>query len=290
MFKVDNAIILAAGTSSRFAPLSFEKHKALTVVKNEVLIERQINQLIDAGIHDIYIITGYKSEQFNYLTDKYQVKLINNPEYLTRNNNGSIWAAKDILNNSYVCSSDNYFSINPFENIVDDSYYAAEYAEGYTDEWCMTEDEHGYINSVTIGGKQSWFMMGHTFWNHTFSRQFITILKSEYNIPETRNKLWEKIFMSHLDNLKMKIRHYPPNTINEFDSLDDLRDFDASYINNTRSQILKELSQKLNVEEKEIVGISALKGETAESIGFEFYCNNKHFKYNYNDKRMEECK
>lgn len=28
-----NAIIMAAGTSSRFAPLSYEKHKALTVVE-----------------------------------------------------------------------------------------------------------------------------------------------------------------------------------------------------------------------------------------------------------------
>ena len=34
--RVDNAIIMAAGTSSRFAPLSFEKHKAMTVVKGEV--------------------------------------------------------------------------------------------------------------------------------------------------------------------------------------------------------------------------------------------------------------
>ena len=31
--KVDNAIIMAAGTSSRFAPLSYESHKAMTVLK-----------------------------------------------------------------------------------------------------------------------------------------------------------------------------------------------------------------------------------------------------------------
>ena len=44
--KVDNAIIMAAGTSSRFAPLSRERHKGLTVVRGEVLIERQIEQLL----------------------------------------------------------------------------------------------------------------------------------------------------------------------------------------------------------------------------------------------------
>ena len=37
--KVDNAIIMAAGTSSRFAPLSYERPKALIEVKGEILIE-----------------------------------------------------------------------------------------------------------------------------------------------------------------------------------------------------------------------------------------------------------
>ena len=31
MYHVNNAIIMAAGTSSRFAPLSFERHKGLTL-------------------------------------------------------------------------------------------------------------------------------------------------------------------------------------------------------------------------------------------------------------------
>ena len=44
-YKVDNAVIMAAGISSRFAPLSYEKPKALIPVKGEVLIERQINQI-----------------------------------------------------------------------------------------------------------------------------------------------------------------------------------------------------------------------------------------------------
>ena len=41
---------MAAGTSSRFAPLSYEKPKGLLKVKGEILIERQIRQLQEAGI------------------------------------------------------------------------------------------------------------------------------------------------------------------------------------------------------------------------------------------------
>ena len=70
MFKVDNAVIMAAGTSSRFAPLSYEMPKALIPVKGEVLIERQIRQLKEAGVPEIYIVTGYKSEMFAYLEEK----------------------------------------------------------------------------------------------------------------------------------------------------------------------------------------------------------------------------
>lgn len=56
MYKVDNAVIMAAGTSSRFVPLSYERHKALTEVKGEILIERQLRQLLAMDINDIYIL------------------------------------------------------------------------------------------------------------------------------------------------------------------------------------------------------------------------------------------
>ena len=151
MYQVDNAVIMAAGTASRFAPLSYEKPKALITVKGEVLIERQIRQLQEAGVPEIYIVTGYKAEMFSYLKEKYGVHIVHNPDYLTRNNNASIYAVKDILRNSYICSADNYFSRNPFEKEVSDCYYAAVYADGPTKEWCMQTDDDGIIRQVQIG-------------------------------------------------------------------------------------------------------------------------------------------
>lgn len=287
MIKVDNAIIMAAGTSSRFAPLSHEWHKAMTIVKGEVLIERQIDQLKAADIPEIYIVTGYKEEQFEYLVPEYGVKLIHNFDYLTRNNNASIWAARNVLRNSYICSSDNYFVKNPFESQVDDSYYAAEYADGYTAEWCMTENEKGYIDSVTIGGGNSWYMIGHTFWSEKFSKQFLGILEAEYDMAETPGKLWEKIFMEHLSELKMKIRKYAPGIIYEFDSLDELREFDRSYKIDTRSEIIKKVVRELKVREEEIVHITSMKSATAVADGFEFDCKNRHYRYIYKTGKLE---
>lgn len=288
--KVDNAIIMAAGTSARFAPLSYERHKALTQVRGEVLIERQIEQLLAAGIQGVYIVTGYKAEQFEYLQDKYRVHLIHNSDYLIRNNNASIWAARDILRNSYICSADNYFMSNPFEEEVDFAYYAAEYADGRTSEWCMKEDKDGNISAVTIGGQNAWYMLGHAFWSEAFSRRFLKILAAEYDRPETADKLWESIFAEHLDVLKLKIRKYAPGMIYEFDTIDELRKFDSSYKWDTRSTLIKKVAASLGVTEGEIVHIVPLKSATAQAVGFEFDSEDQHYKYLYDGGKLERIK
>ena len=88
-YKVDNAVILAAGLSSRFAPISYEKPKGLLRVRGEVLIERQIKQLHDAGIDDITVVVGYKKEYFFYLESKFGVSIVVNDDYASRNNHAS---------------------------------------------------------------------------------------------------------------------------------------------------------------------------------------------------------
>lgn len=281
MYKVKNAIIMAAGTSSRFAPLSYETHKGLIRVRGEVLVERQISQLLAAGIEEIIIVTGYKAEQFEYLKDKYGVKLIHNRDYLTRNNNASIQAVRDYIGNSYICSVDNYFSKNPFESEVFGSYYAAVYADGYTKEWCMTEDEEGWIDSVTIGGENAWYMMGHTFWDEEFSEKFLKILDEVYDKPETAGMLWESIYMQHLDELKMRICKYEDDVIFEFDTLDELRAYDVSYVENTQSKIIKTIATQLNVKESAMCEFESIKDCTNEADGFTFVVGDNKYEYRY---------
>jgi len=288
MIKVDNAVIMAAGTSSRFAPLSYEIPKALIEVKGEVLIERQIKQLLDAGVPEIYIITGYMADKFQYLSDMYGVKLIHNPNYLIRNNNGSLWIARNVIRNTYICSADNYFTRNPFEAEVDDAYYAAIYADGETAEWCMTEDKEGYVDSVTIGGRNAWFMLGHSFWDEKFSKKFMEIVSEEYDRPGTADKLWEKIYMEHLDELKLRIRKYDSDFIFEFDTIDELREFDTSYVKNTRSAILKKVASRLSVTEDQIIHIHQIQGEDNSAAGFSFSCQAEKFIYTYSTQELKK--
>lgn len=287
MFVVDNAVIMAAGTSSRFAPLSYEIPKALITVRGEVLIERQIRQLKEAGIPEIYIVTGYKAEQFAYLEEKFGVHLVHNPFYLTRNNNSSIYAVKDILANSYICSADNYFTENPFESMVSECYYSAVYADGITNEWCMEYDENGIITDVTIGGSDAWYMLGHAFWSSEFTKTFLEILEAEYDLPETAGLLWESIYKANIDRLKMKIRKYPETVIFEFDTLDELRVFDDSYKTDSRSLLLKDAANKLGAKESDLKEITAYKDSSNEAAGFSFVYKEKTYRYSYKEKTPE---
>ena len=66
MIKVDNAILMAAGASSRMVPLSYECPKALLNIRGEILIERQIRQLQERGIKEIVVVLGYQKEKFYY--------------------------------------------------------------------------------------------------------------------------------------------------------------------------------------------------------------------------------
>ena len=279
-YKVDNAIIMAAGMSTRFAPLSYEKPKGLLIVKGEVLIEREIRQLMEAGITDITIVVGYMKEKFFYLEEKFGVKIVVNEDYYKFNNTSSLIRVCDSLKNTYICSSDNYFVENVFEPYVYQAYYSAVYTQGETDEYCLTTDKTGLIKKVVIGGCDSWYMLGHVYFDQAFSTLFRSILTEEYTKKETREQLWENLYMRYIDRLHLFIRKYDADKVLEFDSLDDLRLFDEEYINNVDSTILTNISQLLNCEKKDIRGIKAINsGLTNRS--FRFCVGDKQYVYRY---------
>lgn len=257
-YRVDNAVILAAGFASRFVPLSYEKPKALIEVKGEVLIERQIRQLFEAGINDVYIVVGHKKDDFKYLQDKFGVKLIINPDYKTVNNVSSIYAARNIIGNTYICSSDNYFSINPFSSEVEESCYSVIYSEGPTDEWCVECDENDYITGVKVGGCNEWYMLGHVFWDEEFSKTFINLLSKEYGNADVNSMLWESFYLKHIDKLPMKVQKHPEGCIFEFDNLEELRKFDGKYLLDSGSAIMKGLTKLLNCAENELHSFSMI--------------------------------
>ncbi len=243
--NIENAVILAAGLSSRLLPLSLACPKALLPVKGEVLIERQIRQLLEAGISEVYVVTGYMAEHFDYLKEKFPVRLVYNPEYQRRNNHSSIYAVREFLGNSYICSGDNYFPRNPFTATAPAPFYSSLYAKGPTSEWCLTLDKDRRITHVEIGGANAWYMLGHVCWDETFTKTFLSILEKEYNLPRTSPLLWEQIYMEHLDRLLLYSKPYQPGEILEFDTLADLQAYDPFYAEKSEKELLEFFQKQL---------------------------------------------
>lgn len=280
--KRRNAIIMAAGTSSRFVPLSAECPKGLLEVKDEVLIERQIRQLKEAGISDITIIVGYKADMFAYLNGKFGVDIVLNEDFARYNNTSSLIRVIDRLDNTFVCSSDNYFPENLFIADSPDSYYSALYAEGKTNEYCLTTNGEDFITDVRVGGRDAWYMVGHVFFNHAFSEAFRKIMIEEYKNETTKQGYWEDLYIRYLDQLpKMKINRYKEGDIQEFDSLDELRLFDVSYVGDTRSSVVKSICKSLNIQEADVYGFKNIKHH-GDFLHFQFKVGD--ITYEYNDK------
>lgn len=226
-YKVDNAIIMAAGRSRRCMPLSNYLPKGLFEIKGDTMVERQIKQLKDVGINEIIIVVGYKKEKYYEMAKKYPgLIVIENTEWEEKNNTSSLYAAKDYLKNTYICCSDNWFAHNVYAEYVFDSYYAAKYSDEFINEdFAKTYDENGYITELKRGGEKGWYVIGEAYWNKDFSSKFKELMVNEYYDPEMKYMLWDHFYAKHIDVLKLKIKQREEEDCKEFDTTEEIIDF-----------------------------------------------------------------
>lgn len=277
-YKVTNAVIMAAGVSSRYEPLFNDKPKGLMVVKGEVLIERQIKQLLEAGIEEIYLVVGFKKELFFYLEEKYGVHILVNSDYALRNNNGTIYFVRNYLDNSYICSSDDYFVENPFELYNYTSYYSAEFMQGKTGERGVILDSHDRIIGTYPGAHNSWGLIGHSYWNRKFSKAFIQKLSTIYDDAETKPLLWERIFDKYVAELPpMYLKKYK-HVIYEFDNLNELRSFDPFFVINLDEDIINNLCHLFKCDQSDLHHFDILEVGKANNL-FTFECKDEKYIY-----------
>lgn len=237
-YKVTNAIILAAGKSKRFKPISDYCPKGLSIVKGEVLVERQIKQLQAVGINDITLVVGYKKEMFFYLADKYDVKIVVNDYYDTQDNVSSLRLVLDQLDNTYICSVDNYYPENLFNTYEYRGFYSTVYVENNLDEWVVTTDELGLINGVNIGAPSGHIMLGFVYFDRAFSEEFRRVIQDVEGIDEYNHHVWEYLYMKHIDTLKLEIKEFDKKSILEFDTIEDAINFDQLFLFNNTKKII----------------------------------------------------
>lgn len=253
-YKVDNAVILAAGSATRFIPLSLEQPKGLYEVKGEKLIERLIQQLIAAGVRDITVVVGYKKEMFAFLRDKYEVKFIFNPLYNMKNNIESLYLARNELRNSYICTCDSYFVENPFNQYEYESFYAGYSTENQENEMYAHICDDGRIFKMEKSLNGGLMLLGHSYWQTEFSEGFIKLAEDDRTVGEYNDKFWEWLVKDNLDVLPpFFFKEYKSKAIFEFDYFEQLRQFDNDYVGHTHSEIIRNIKLVFRCDEEDII-------------------------------------
>ena len=217
-----NAIILAAGLGSRLREITKRKHKALIEVKDIPNIERTILYLKESGIDEIYIVTGYLSSQFEYLTYKYGCKLIKNNKYREYNNIYSFYLASKYLSDSYVIDSDVVLFKNIFlDKPVFSTYYTIIRPESDELEWNPVINENGIVTDIIISSRHLPSLLGVSFWNQDDSKKILAELEKYNNLDILKNSrlYWDNIPMSLLDSMEIRVRELSISEAYEMDNI-----------------------------------------------------------------------
>src|SRR5699024_10520215 len=138
--RIMRAILLAAGMGTRLRPLTLTTPKSLVKVNGTPMIERQVEFLKEKGIDEIIVVTGYLNEKFEYLKDKYGVKLVHNDKYDVYNNIYTMYLVRNYLGDSYVIDADVYLNNNFIDENIKASAYFSGYKEEFKNEWIIEFD------------------------------------------------------------------------------------------------------------------------------------------------------
>lgn len=216
------AILLAAGMGTRLRPLTLNTPKSLIVVNGKPLAERQIEALKEKGINDITIVTGYLSEKFEYLKEKYNVNIVYNDKYDKYNNIYTMYLVRELLGDAYVIDADVYINRNFIKDKIKDSTYFSAYKENFNNEWKLEFDNSNNISDINITSGDGYILSGVSYWAENDAKIIVDKLEKAIESKNFENLYWDNIVKDNLENLNIKLEKLNTNDIFEIDSVEEL--------------------------------------------------------------------
>lgn len=216
------AILLAAGMGTRLRPLTLETPKSLIKVNNKPLLERQIEFLKEKGIDEIIVVTGYLSEKFEYLEEKYGVNIIYNDKYNIYNNIYTMYLVREYLENSYVIDADVYMAENFIVEKPEKSLYFSAYKKGFNNEWKLYFNKELKVKNINVESGEGYILSGVSYWSKKDASLIIKMLEYAVEEGEFEKLYWDDIVRTNISKLDIYVKKIKCDSIFEIDNLDEL--------------------------------------------------------------------
>jgi len=234
-YRVQRAVVLAAGFGSRMVPVTYDMPKPLVRVNGKRIIDSVLDALVDVGIEEIYIVRGYLAEQFDELLEDYPaVEFIENPGYSEANNISSIAVATGHFNNAYVCEADLVLR-NP--SLVTPYQYRSNYLGApveHTDDWCFITDNLR-ITDLLVGADNCHHMYGISYWTEEEGAHLGEDAQAMMMQPGGNQRYWDEVpLRGFADHYKVYVRECAIDDVAEIDTFEDLQAIDSSYLSYKR--------------------------------------------------------
>ena len=229
-YRVERAVIIAAGFGARLVPITLNTPKPLVRVKGTRIIDSCLDALKEAEINEVYIVRGYLAEQFDQLLYKYpNIKFIENPMYNEANNLSSIVCAGDLLRNAYVVEAD---LLLYSKKLIKKYQYASNYLGipvKRTDDWCVSLSG-GYINKMAIGGENCYQMVGISYWTPVDGKKLYLASREVFSSPGGKERYWDQVPLEYcIKDFKVEIRPCSFEDVREIDTFNELKQIDETY-------------------------------------------------------------
>lgn len=93
------ALVLAAGLGTRLAPLTDDRPKCMVAVNGTPILFQQLNCLLENGVEDITVISGYQAELLEAtLAERYpMVHVLRSVDYAATNNMYSAYLGREAM-------------------------------------------------------------------------------------------------------------------------------------------------------------------------------------------------